>query len=96
MLPWIRTEKVAIAEVVITVSGSGLEEEEESGCGVCVENLILSLDEIVMVIENSSNWLGSINTTQEELLQGQIMESQVRLSISLATMESVSGGYNQP
>lgn len=67
--------KVAIAEVVITVSGSGL--EEERGCGVCVEDLILNLDEIVVVIDNSSSLLGSINTTQEELLQGEIMESQV-------------------
>ena len=66
--------------MIITVSGSGL--EEERGCGVCVEGLVLILDEIGMVIDNSSSLLGSINTTQEELLQGEIMESQVLTWVS--------------
>lgn len=67
--------KVSIAEVVVVVAGTGLEEEQ--GCGVCVEQLIANLRELRMVIENSSSLLASVNSTQEQLLVDGIMESQV-------------------
>lgn len=66
------TLKVSIAEVVVVITGTGLEEEQ--GCGACVEQLLTNLRELRMVIENSSSLLAS---TQEQLLDEGIMESRV-------------------
>lgn len=62
---------------------TGADLEEEQGCGVCVEGLTRNLLELRMLLENSSSLLGSLNTTQEQLLGNRIMESQVRLLLSI-------------
>ena len=51
---------------------------EEQGCGVCVEDLTDNLDELLVQIQNSSDSLPTVNQTQEDLLQQEIMRSQVR------------------
>lgn len=68
-------KKVSIAEVVVVITGAGLEEEQ--GCGVCVKDLTGNLRELRTLIENSSSLLGSVNSTQEQLLENGIMESLV-------------------
>ena len=70
--------KVSLAEVIFTISGAGLPEEQ--GCGSCVEDLTDTLDELIMEIENSTNLLASINETQQQTLQQEIMEAQVNFS----------------
>lgn len=66
---------MSIAEVIITITGPDLVEEQ--GCGVCVQDLTNNLDELQGVINNSTILLGSVNGTQERLLQQEIMDSQV-------------------
>ena len=62
--------------MIITVTGEGLAEEQ--GCGVCVEDLTDNLEELLVIIQNSSESLPSVNRTQEDLLRREIMEAQVR------------------
>lgn len=59
----------------MVITGSGLAEEQ--GCGVCVQRLTETLQELRMVIQNSSSLLLSVNNTQEDRLGDGIRESQV-------------------
>ena len=61
--------------MLVVISGSGL--EEELGCGVCIEELTARLGGIRVVIENSSMLLGSVNSTQEMLLERELTQSKV-------------------
>lgn len=54
------------------VVGSDLEEE---GCGVCVQELTESLDDLMAAISDSRVY--SVNQTQEDIVVGGIQESQV-------------------
>ena len=68
--------KVSIAEIIVTITGSDLGEEE--GCGACTEQLTDTLNDLTVVISNSSSGLGGlVNTSQEEFVQREIMDTQV-------------------
>ncbi len=71
--------------MIITVTGFGLSEEE--GCGNCVQDLTDSLDELIMEIRNSTDLLASVNETQQQILQQEIMESQVASCYIVLTYE---------
>jgi len=70
--------QIAIGEVSIVVVDSDLPNDE--GCGACVDQLTVTLDQIVPDMRNASSTLDSlVNQTQIQLISDWVTGLEVRV-----------------